>query len=55
VQWEYRYFFINQKPIIPIICRDANLPPELVIKQHIRLAETHKLIDRLKHILQKRA
>jgi CheY-like chemotaxis protein len=35
VKMEYRYFFIHEKPIFPVICREVvSLPAELQIIQH---------------------
>jgi len=30
VKMEYRYFFHHDKPIVPVLCRPADLPAELV-------------------------
>lgn len=48
VKIEYRYFFHQNKPIIPIICREAKLPFELLSFHHLPYTDVEKLIRWLK-------
>jgi CheY-like chemotaxis protein len=48
VKIEYRYFFHQNKPIIPIICREAKLPFELLSFHHLPYTDVEKLIKWLK-------
>jgi len=48
VKIEYRYFFHQNKPIIPIICREAKLPFELLNFHHLPYTDVEKLIRWLK-------
>lgn len=53
VRLEYRYFIHHEKPIIPVICREANLPAELLGIQSLNYGENSKLIERLRLVLNK--
>jgi len=53
VRLEYRYFIHHEKPIIPVICREANLPAELLGIQSLNYGENGKLIERLRLVLNK--
>ena len=49
VKLEYRYFFNNNKPIYPLICKQPHeLPAELQIIQHYPYDELDKLIQQIK-------
>jgi CheY-like chemotaxis protein len=48
VKIEYRYFFHQNKPIIPVICREAKLPFELLSFHHLPYTDIDKLIRWLK-------
>lgn len=47
VRMEYRYFILEEKPIIPVICKPARLPADLAGLHSLRYAETSKVIERL--------
>jgi len=48
VKMEYRYFFDENKPVIPFICRDTKLPAELRRVQYLRYSELSELVQLLK-------
>lgn len=50
VKIEYRYFIDERKPIFPVICRPARLPPELRPIQNIPYTQLDQLIQYLKRI-----
>ncbi len=50
VKLEYRYFFNEGKPIVPVLCRPAVLPAEIRGLQHLPYSETAKLIAHLKEM-----
>lgn len=50
VKMEYRYFIDEDKPIIPVIVRDAKLPAELRRIQHMPYADQATLIQRLQKL-----
>jgi TIR domain-containing protein len=50
VKMEYRYFFSKGKPIVPVMCREADLPAELLGTQYYHYAQMKAFIDRLKKI-----
>lgn len=50
VKIEYRYFIDERKPIFPVICRPARLPPELRPIQNIAHNQRDELIMYLKRI-----
>lgn len=47
-KFEYRYFFNNRKPLFPVICREAELPPLLHGIQYLPYEDRATLINRLK-------
>jgi hypothetical protein len=47
VKMEYRYFVTENKPLIPVICRQAELPVELRGIQHIEYVKLDNLVTRL--------
>ena len=51
VKVEYRYFFNMDKTIVPLICRDASLPAELLGLQYLAYSDRAALVDRLKELL----
>lgn len=51
VKLEYRYFFGEDKPIVPVICRGVRLPAELRGVQHIDYADHASVIARLRELL----
>lgn len=50
VKMEYRYFVEENKPIIPVICREAKIPAELRSIQHHPYANFDGLVERLKRL-----
>jgi tetratricopeptide (TPR) repeat protein len=52
VKMEYRYFIDEDKPIIPVICREAKLPAELRRLQHLAFSDLSLVVQRLKKLLQ---
>lgn len=50
VKIEYRYFIDERKPIFPVVCRPARLPPELRPIQNIPYTQLDQLIEHLKRI-----
>jgi hypothetical protein len=50
VKMEYRYFFSKGKPIVPVMCREAELPAELIGIQYYQYAQMDAFIERLKRI-----
>ncbi len=51
VKMEYRYFIEEDKPVIPVLCKEAKLPAELRGIQYIPYAETDRLVERVKALL----
>jgi hypothetical protein len=47
---EYRYFVAEDKPLIPVICRQAELPVELRGIQHIQYSDLNTVVARLKEL-----
>lgn len=52
VQMEYQYFVNIGRPIIPVICKPARLPPELASLHNIPHTETELLLDWLQNIFK---
>ena len=50
VKLEYRYFFNEDKPIVPVLCRPAVLPAEIRGLQYLLYSEPAKLIAHLKEM-----
>lgn len=48
VRMEYRYFFHSKKPILPLICKPAPMPAELVGIHHVTYSDIDRLINWLK-------
>jgi CheY-like chemotaxis protein len=54
VQMEYQYFFLEQKPILPVICKASNRrPPPLVTTQYVAFENTNGIIRELRKLLAK--
>jgi hypothetical protein len=51
VKYEYRYFFRNNKDILPLVCRPVRVPAELGGLQHLRYEQQEALIARLTELL----
>ena len=47
VKMEYRYFFIREKPLYPLICRPTELPAELELYQYTLFSDRAKLLKQL--------
>ncbi|MCB9450768.1 MAG: response regulator [Anaerolineaceae bacterium] len=54
VKFEYRYFFHQQKPLIPLICESTPLPAELLNLQNLPYHDLPKLAKFLKTMMSKR-
>ncbi len=52
VKLEYRYFFNEGKPILPVLCRPTVLPAELRGLQYIDYADSAGVVARLRELLQ---
>jgi len=52
VQMEYQYFVNIGRPIIPVICKPARLPPELSSLHNIPHTETDLLLDWLQAVFK---
>lgn len=50
VKMEYRYFVAEGKPLIPVICRSAELPAELRGIQNMEYLDVDKLLARLEEL-----
>ncbi len=50
VKMEYRYFVDENKPIIPLICRETHLPAELRRIQFLPYADLNRLVEHLKKL-----
>lgn len=53
VQTEYRSFFHQGKPILPLICKPAPLPPLLIGIQTMRFSDLDRLVARLKVLMSR--
>jgi FixJ family two-component response regulator len=51
VRMEYRYFFHEKKPILPLICKETRLPAELRNIQHLPYSQFDLLVAQLKQLL----
>ena len=47
VKMEYRYFVEEDKPLIPVICRQTELPAELRGIQYVQYSDSDELVARL--------
>lgn len=50
VKMEYRYFVDENKPIIPLICRETHLPAELRRIQFLPYADLDRLVEHLQKL-----
>jgi CheY-like chemotaxis protein len=50
VKLEYRYFIHERKPLIPLVCKSARLPAELVSIQHLQYGNLSTLTSLLKQL-----
>ncbi|GAB4482741.1 MAG: hypothetical protein Kow00124_31810 [Anaerolineae bacterium] len=48
VKMEYRYFFHKDKPIIPIILRESDLPAELLGYQYLHYRDVDRVVEALR-------
>jgi hypothetical protein len=48
VKMEYRYFISENKPILPVLCREADFPAELRGIQYVTYDSTDEIIDIIK-------
>ncbi|MBL8154913.1 MAG: response regulator [Anaerolineae bacterium] len=53
VQTEYRSFFHQGKPILPLICKPAPLPPLLIGIQTMRFSDVERLVARVKVLMSR--
>ncbi len=53
VQTEYRSFFHQGKPILPLICKPAPLPPLLIGIQTMRFSDLDRRVARLKVLMSR--
>ncbi len=53
VQIEYHTFFHQGKPIVPLVCKPAVLPPTLMGFHAIKYAEKEKVVSRLKILVER--
>lgn len=51
VKLEYRYFFNDDRAIVPVLCRPARLPAELRGIQYVDYSDQDALLDRLRELL----
>ena len=54
VKYEYRYFFNQDKTIVPLLCRQATVPPELSGIQYLDYSEQEALVERLREVIGER-
>lgn len=54
VKYEYRYFFREDKTILPLLCRQATVPPELSGIQYLDYSEQEALVERLREVIGQR-
>jgi hypothetical protein len=47
---EYRYFIEEDKPLIPVICRQTELPAELRGIQFVQYPDLDNLVARLREL-----
>ena len=52
VKFEYRYFFHENKPLIPVICEPSQMPAELINIQTIQYTELDTLTVRLRGLMR---
>jgi DNA-binding response OmpR family regulator len=53
VKMEYRYFIEKKKPLIPLLCRDAEMPFELSGLQHLPSSDMRRVAEQLKKLTDK--
>lgn len=53
VKFEYRYFIHEEKPLLPVICKDTRMPAELMNIQMVQFTELDRLVMRLKQIMRR--
>jgi hypothetical protein len=51
VKMEYRYFLEEEKPVIPVICKETKLPAELRGIQYLPYAQLDKVVRQVRDIL----
>ena len=54
VKYEYRCFFNQAKTIVPLLCRQATVPPELSGIQYLDYSEQEALVERLREVIGER-